>query len=95
MCSFFRLSILITHILPARLFDIESLGAQSIDSNALLGNANLSYKYSFFAGAVLPIGLDFLLILKAIFLARFINQESIWTFQKQTWIGRDCCRRRF
>jgi Na+/proline symporter len=52
-----------------------TLGAQSIDSNALLGNADLSYKYQFFDGAVLPIGLGLSLILNGIFLARFINAE--------------------
>jgi Na+/proline symporter len=44
-----------------------------------LGNADLSYKYSFFDGAVLPIGLGLSLILNAIFLARFINQENVLT----------------
>lgn len=53
-----------------------TLGAQSIDSNAILGNADLSYKYHFFDGAVLPIGLGLSLILNAIFLARHINAEE-------------------
>ena len=53
-----------------------TLGAQSIDSNAILGNADLSYKYQFYDGAVLPIGLGLSLILNAIFLARHINQEK-------------------
>jgi Na+/proline symporter len=53
-----------------------TLGAQSIDSNSLLGNANLSYKYHFYDGAVLPIGLGLSLILNAIFLARYINAEK-------------------
>lgn len=52
-----------------------TLGAQSIDSNAILGNADLSYKYHFFDGAVLPIGLGLSLILNGLFLARHINAE--------------------
>ena len=36
---------------------IATLGSQSLDSNAILGNADLSYKYHFYDGAVLPIGL--------------------------------------
>eukprot|EP00934_Nitzschia_sp_Nitz4_P005955 Nitzschia sp. Nitz4//scaffold243_size29414//16856//19408//NITZ4_008060-RA/size29414-augustus-gene-0.13-mRNA-1//-1//CDS//3329543843//5945//frame0 len=53
-----------------------TLGAQSIDSNALLGNADLSYKYHFWDGACLPIGLGLSLILNGIFLARHINNEE-------------------
>lgn len=53
-----------------------TLGAQSIDSNAILGNADLSYKYHFFDGAVLPIGLGLSLILNGLFLARHINAEE-------------------
>ena len=53
-----------------------TLGAQSIDSNAILGNADLSYKFHFYDGAVLPIGLGLSLILNAIFLARHINREE-------------------
>ena len=52
-----------------------TLGAQSIDSNAILGNADLSYKYHFYDGAVLPIGLGLSLILNGLFLARHINAE--------------------
>jgi Na+/proline symporter len=52
-----------------------TLGAQSIDSNAILGNADLSYKYHFFDGAVLPMGLGLSLILNGLLLARHINAE--------------------
>lgn len=52
-----------------------TLGAQSIDSNALLGSADLSYKFHFWDGAVLPIGLGLSLILNGLFLARHINAE--------------------
>ncbi|CAB9519598.1 affinity choline transporter 1 [Seminavis robusta] len=52
-----------------------TLGAQSIDSNALLGNVDLSYKYHFWDGAVLPIGLGLSLILNGVFLAGHINKD--------------------
>lgn len=53
-----------------------TLGAQSVDSNSLLGNVDLSYKYHFFDGAVIPIGLGLSLILNAIFFAGKINAEE-------------------
>lgn len=56
-----------------------TLAAQSIDSNALLGNVDLSYKYHFWDGAVLPIGLGLSLIINGIFLARFIHRENVLT----------------
>lgn len=52
-----------------------TLGAQSIDSNALLGNVDLSYKYSFWDGAVLPIGLGLSLLINGVFLAHKINED--------------------
>lgn len=58
---------------------IATLASQSIDSNALLGCATLSYKYHFWDGAVLPIGLGLSLILNAIFLARHINNDHALT----------------
>lgn len=56
-----------------------TLAAQSIDSNALLGNADLSYKYHFYDGAVLPIGLGLSLILNGAFLAHKINEDNVLT----------------
>ena len=56
-----------------------TLASQSIDSNALLGNADLSYKYHFFDGAVLPIGLGLSLILNGVFLAHHVNNELVLT----------------
>lgn len=56
-----------------------TLAAQSIDSNALLGNVDLSYKFHFYDGAVIPIGLGFSLILNAVFLAGRINRERLLT----------------
>lgn len=58
---------------------ILTLASQSIDSNALLGNADLSYKYHFFDGAVLPIGLGLSLILNGVFLAHHVNNEMVLT----------------
>jgi len=53
-----------------------TLGAQSVDSNSLLGNVDLSYKYQFFDGAVIPIGLGLSLILNGLLLAAKINREE-------------------
>ena len=58
---------------------ILTLASQSIDSNALLGNADLSYKFAFFDGAVLPIGLGLSLILNALFFAKKMNAEGVLT----------------
>lgn len=56
-----------------------TLASQSIDSNAILGAATLSYKYHFWDGAVLPLGLGLSLILNAVFLARKINADNALT----------------
>jgi Na+/proline symporter len=56
-----------------------TLASQSIDSNALLGNADLSYKYHLFDGAVLPIGLGLSLIINGVALAHHINNEVVLT----------------
>jgi Na+/proline symporter len=55
------------------------LGAQAIDSNALLGNADLAYRASFFDGAAVPIGLALSLILNGLFVAPCINKEQALT----------------
>jgi Na+/proline symporter len=56
-----------------------TMAAQSIDSNAILGNADLSYKFSFWDGAVIPIGLGTSLVLNGIFLAHHIQAEHVFT----------------
>lgn len=56
-----------------------TLAAQSIDGNALLGNVDLSYKYHFWDGAVIPIGLALSLVLNALLFAAPINRERILT----------------
>jgi len=58
---------------------VLTLASQSIDSNALLGNADLSYKFQFYDGAVLPIGLGLSLIINGVFLAHKINKEEVLT----------------
>lgn len=58
---------------------ILTLASQSVDSNALLGNADLSYKFHFYDGAVLPIGLGLSLILNGLFLAHHVNNELVLT----------------
>lgn len=58
---------------------IATLASQSIDSNALLGNADLSYKFHFWDGAVLPIGLGLSLINNGIFFAAKINEDNVLT----------------
>eukprot|EP00899_Mesostigma_viride_P009720 jgi/Mesvir1/1874/Mv22909-RA.1 len=62
------------------LFYIASmLSAQSLDSNATLGNVTLAYKFHFWDGAVLPIGLGLSLILNGIFLAKKLNKMQLLT----------------
>lgn len=56
-----------------------TLASQSLDSNAILGNVDLSYKYHFYDGAVLPIGLGLSLILNGLFLASKINADNALT----------------
>ena len=58
---------------------IPTLAAQSLDSNALLGNVDLSYKFHFWDGAVLPVGLGLSLILNGIFFARHVNNDNVLT----------------
>lgn len=58
---------------------VATLASQSLDSNAILGNVNLSYKYHFFDGACLPLGLGLSLVLNGIVLARHINSDGALT----------------
>lgn len=58
---------------------IPTLAAQSLDSNALLGNVDLGYKFHFWDGAVLPLGLGLSLVLNGIFLARHVNNDNVLT----------------
>lgn len=52
-----------------------TLGAQAIESGGLLGNVDLSYRYHFFDGAMIPIGLGCSLLINACFFAGKLNAE--------------------
>jgi Na+/proline symporter len=56
-----------------------TLASQAVDSNALLGNVDLSYRFGFWDGAVLPIGLGISLVLNGIFLAHHVNNDEVLT----------------
>jgi len=56
-----------------------TLAAQSVDSNSLLGNVDLSYRYGFYDGAVIPIGLGLSLLLNGVFLAHHVNNDEVLT----------------
>jgi Na+/proline symporter len=58
---------------------ILTLGSQSLDSNATLGNVDLAYRYQFWDGAVLPLGLGLSLIINGLFIARHINKANCLT----------------
>ncbi|GLI60824.1 hypothetical protein VaNZ11_002935, partial [Volvox africanus] len=56
-----------------------ALLAQGLDSNATLGNVVNSYKFAFWDGAVLPLGLGISLILNGLLLAAPINRMGLLT----------------
>ena len=56
-----------------------TLASQSLDSNALLGNVDLSYRFSFWDGVVVPVGLALSLVLNGLFLARHIQADHVLT----------------
>ncbi len=56
-----------------------TLMAQSVDSNATLGNTDLSAEFGFWAGAALPIGLSLCLFLTGTFLAKPMNRMGLIT----------------
>jgi Na+/proline symporter len=56
-----------------------TLTGSSIDSNALLGNADGTYKFSFWDGVVLPLGLGTSLLLNGLVLAHHVNNEVVLT----------------
>lgn len=53
-----------------------TLGAQAIESGSLLTNVDLSYRYHFWDGAMLPIGIGASLWVNALLLARHMNAEK-------------------
>ncbi len=56
-----------------------TLMAQSVDSNATLGNTDLSAEFGFWAGASLPLGLALCLFLTALFFAKPMNRMGLIT----------------
>ncbi len=57
----------------------STLMAQSVDSNATLGNTDLSSTFGFWAGSALPIGLSLCLFLTGKFLAKPMNRIGLIT----------------
>ena len=56
-----------------------TLMAQSVDSNATLGNTDLAAEFGFWAGASLPLGLALCLFLTGIFFAKPMNRMGLIT----------------
>ena len=56
-----------------------TLMAQSVDSNATLGNTDLAAEFGFWAGASLPIGLALCLFLTGLFFAKPLNRMELVT----------------
>ena len=56
-----------------------TLMAQSVDSNATVGNTDLVASSGFWAGASLPVGLSLCLFLTGLFLAKPMNQMNLIT----------------
>jgi SSS family solute:Na+ symporter len=55
------------------------LMGQAVDSNATLGNTDLSAAFGFWAGATLPLGLAVCLLLTGFFFARRMNAMQLFT----------------
>lgn len=55
------------------------LMGQAVDSNATLGNTDLSYGLGFWAGASLPLGLGLCLLITGIFFAKPMNRMGLLT----------------
>ena len=56
-----------------------TLMAQAVDTNATLGNTDLTAQFGFWAGASLPIGLALCLLLTGLFFARPMNRMGLMT----------------
>jgi solute:Na+ symporter, SSS family len=56
-----------------------SLTAAAVDSNATVGNTDLTSQFGFWAGASLAIGLAVCLLLTGLFLARPMNRMKLFT----------------
>jgi SSS family solute:Na+ symporter len=69
-----------------------TLMAQSIDSNATLGNTDLTAAFGFWAGASLPLGLALCLFLTGLFFAKPLNRLKLLTLADffRAKYGRSC-----
>ena len=56
-----------------------TLMAQAVDTNATLGNTDLTAQFGFWAGAALPIGLALALFLTGLFFAKPLNRMDLLT----------------
>ncbi len=56
-----------------------TLMAQAVDTNATLGNTDLTAEFGFWAGAALPIGLALALFLTGLFFAKPLNRMNLMT----------------
>ncbi|HEY8717509.1 sodium:solute symporter family protein [Pengzhenrongella sp.] len=56
-----------------------SLMAAAVDSNATVGNTDLTATFGFWAGASLPIGLAICLLITGLFLAKPLNRMGLFT----------------
>lgn len=56
-----------------------TLMAQSVDSNATLGNTDLAAEFGFWAGASLPLGLALCLLMTGLFYAKPLNRMGLIT----------------
>jgi len=56
-----------------------TLMAQSLDSNATLGNTDLAANFGFWAGAALPVGLALCLFITGLFFAKPMNRLNLTT----------------
>ena len=56
-----------------------SLTAAAVDSNATVGNTDLTSQFGFWAGASLAIGLAICLLLSGLFLAKPMNRMKLFT----------------
>lgn len=52
---------------------------QAVDTNATLGNTDLSSAFGFWAGAALPLGLGLCLLITGIFFAKPMNRMGLTT----------------
>mmetsp|Transcript_151789 Transcript_151789/g.485132 ORF Transcript_151789/g.485132 Transcript_151789/m.485132 type:complete len:924 (-) Transcript_151789:93-2864(-) len=58
---------------------VATLGCQCLDASTALGNLDLAYKYHFWDGAALPLGLALSLIIMGVFFAKPMNDMNLLT----------------